>query len=103
MEASDRELTVDLRKRFAGLFILNPATPGSVTNLDALELIEDGTADMIAFASLFLANPDLPARRPPEARSIAPTGLPSTAATSTATPTTPALVHNRGQSLSHHD
>ena len=62
MEASDRELTVDLRKRFAGLFILNPATPGSLTSLDALELIEDGTADMIAFASLFLANPDLPAR-----------------------------------------
>ena len=62
MEASDRELTVALRKRFAGLFILNPATPGSLTNLDALELIEDGTADMIAFASLFLANPDLPAR-----------------------------------------
>ena len=50
MEASDRELTVDLRKRFAGLFILNPATPSLVTNLDALELIEDGTADMIAFA-----------------------------------------------------
>jgi len=62
MEASDRELTVDLRERFAGLFILNPATPGSLTSLDALELIEDGTADMIAFASLFLANPDLPAR-----------------------------------------
>ena len=62
METSDRELTVELRRRFGGSFILNPATPGAVTNIDALALVEDGTADMISFASLFLANPDLPAR-----------------------------------------
>jgi len=33
-----------------------------VTNIGELALVEDGTADMISFASLFLANPDLPAR-----------------------------------------
>ncbi len=62
METSDRELSVELRRRFGGTFILNPATPGAVTNVDALALVEDGTADMISYASLFLANPDLPAR-----------------------------------------
>ena len=62
METSDRELTVELRRRFGGSLILNPATPGAVTNFDALTLVEDGTADMISYASLFLANPDLPAR-----------------------------------------
>ena len=30
--------------------------------MTALKLIEDGTADAIAFGALFLANPDLPAR-----------------------------------------
>lgn len=62
METADRELTVDLRTRFGGTFILNPATPGAVTHLDELALIEDGTADMISFGGLYLANPDLPAR-----------------------------------------
>jgi len=60
METTDRELTADLRRRFGGTFILNPATPGAVTSIDALALVEDGTADMISFASLFLAIPDLP-------------------------------------------
>jgi N-ethylmaleimide reductase len=62
MEATDRELTIDLRKRFDGIFILNPATPGAMTGPEELTLIEDGTADMIAFGALFLANPDLPRR-----------------------------------------
>lgn len=59
---ADRELTTDLRKRFSGTLILNPATPGGVTGPAELSLIEDGTADMISFGALFLANPDLPAR-----------------------------------------
>lgn len=62
LEATDRDLTVDLRKRFAGPFILNPATPGAITGPEALTLIEDGTADLISFGGLFLANPDLPQR-----------------------------------------
>ncbi|MFF0485483.1 alkene reductase [Streptomyces sp. NPDC004435] len=56
-----RELTLALRKRYSGTLILNPATEGP-TGPDALALIEDGTADLVAYGALFLANPDLPAR-----------------------------------------
>lgn len=59
---ADRSLTEDLRKRFSGVFILNPSTPNGVTGPDDLALVENGTADMIAFGVMFLANPDLPAR-----------------------------------------
>lgn len=62
METTDRELTMDLRRRFGGTFILNPATPDSVTGPDALALIADGTADIVSFGALFIANPDLPVR-----------------------------------------
>ncbi|MFK0176876.1 alkene reductase [Streptomyces xanthochromogenes] len=56
-----RELTLRLRKSFSGVFVLNAATEGP-TGPDALTLIEDGTADLISYGALFLANPDLPAR-----------------------------------------
>ncbi|AZM52545.1 alkene reductase [Streptomyces sp. WAC 01529] len=56
-----RELVTRLRQDFGGTFILNPQTEGP-TGQDALALVEDGTADIIAFGALFLANPDLPAR-----------------------------------------
>ena len=56
-----RELTLHLRKRFSGTFVLNPASEGP-TGPEALTLIEDGTADVLAYGALFLANPDLPAR-----------------------------------------
>ncbi|UUU34842.1 alkene reductase [Streptomyces sp. CA-210063] len=56
-----RELTQRLRKLFSGTLILNPATDGP-TGPDDLALVEDGTADIVAFGQLFLANPDLPAR-----------------------------------------
>ncbi|MEV5970643.1 alkene reductase [Streptomyces sp. NPDC051921] len=56
-----RELTHTLRKRFSGTLVLNPATDGP-TGPEALALIEDGTADILAYGALFLANPDLPAR-----------------------------------------
>lgn len=59
---TDRDLTVELRKRFSGSFILNPSTPDGFTGVDELALVEDGTADMVSFGALFLANPDLPAR-----------------------------------------
>ncbi|MFF7729308.1 alkene reductase [Streptomyces sp. NPDC008001] len=62
MEATGiRELTLDLRKRFPGTLILNPFTDGP-TGPDALGLVEDGTADVISYGTLFIANPDLPAR-----------------------------------------
>ncbi|MCX5383182.1 alkene reductase [Streptomyces sp. NBC_00083] len=56
-----RELTLRLRKAFSGVLILNAATEGP-TGPEALTLIEDGTADLISYGALFLANPDLPAR-----------------------------------------
>ncbi|MGC4943518.1 alkene reductase [Kribbella sp. DT2] len=62
VEGPDRELTHRLRKEWPGTFILNPRTPSGPTGPEALRLIEDGTADLIAFATLFLANPDLPVR-----------------------------------------
>ncbi|MFF4317883.1 alkene reductase [Streptomyces sp. NPDC001568] len=56
-----REATLALRKQFSGPLVLNPATEGP-TDHRALGLIEDGTADLLAFGALFLANPDLPDR-----------------------------------------
>ena len=61
-EGRDRELTRQLRALWPRIFILNPFTAPEVTGLRELQLIEDGTADMIAFGALFLANPDLPRR-----------------------------------------
>ncbi|MFF4280238.1 winged helix-turn-helix transcriptional regulator, partial [Streptomyces kronopolitis] len=62
MEGPDRDLTAHLRKAWSGTFILNPFTHPDPTGPDALRLIEDGSADMIAYGALFLANPDLPRR-----------------------------------------
>ncbi|MEU5532466.1 alkene reductase [Streptomyces sp. NPDC020362] len=62
LEGPDRDLTVRLRKAWPGTFVLNPFTHPDVTGPDALKLIEDGSADMIAYGALFLANPDLPRR-----------------------------------------
>lgn len=62
MEVADREFTNELRRRFGGTFILNPATPGTITGPGEIGLVEDGTADLVAFGAAFLANPDLPRR-----------------------------------------
>ena len=66
--ARDRALTVELRKQFGGAFLLNARTQGRPSGPEELALIEDGTADMLSYGALFLANPDLPrrlaARRP---------------------------------------
>ncbi|MEV0415451.1 alkene reductase [Streptomyces sp. NPDC050448] len=62
MEGPDRDLAARLRKAWPGTFVLNPFTYPEVTGPEALKLIEDGSADMIAYGALFLANPDLPAR-----------------------------------------
>ncbi|MFG2874647.1 alkene reductase [Streptomyces sp. NPDC048337] len=63
LEAADvRDLVLRLRKAWPGTFILNPFTGADPTGPEALALIEDGTADLIAYGALFLANPDLPAR-----------------------------------------
>ncbi|MEU8686228.1 alkene reductase [Streptomyces sp. NPDC048611] len=62
MEGPDRSLTARLRKAWPGTFVLNPFTYPDATGPDALALVEDGSADMVAYGALFLANPDLPAR-----------------------------------------
>ncbi|GAA3097324.1 alkene reductase [Streptomyces echinatus] len=62
LEGPDRDLTASLRKVWPGTFVLNPFTHPDVTGPDALKLIEDGSADMVAYGALFLANPDLPRR-----------------------------------------
>ncbi|MFI5610140.1 alkene reductase [Amycolatopsis sp. NPDC051903] len=61
-EGPYRDITQQIRKEFDGVLVLNPSTPGSTTDKESLELIEDGTADVITFGQLFLANPDLPRR-----------------------------------------
>ncbi|MGW7637868.1 oxidoreductase, partial [Streptomyces decoyicus] len=62
MEGPNRDLTPRLRKNWPGTFVLNPFTYPDATGPDALGLIEDGSADMVAYGALFLANPDLPRR-----------------------------------------
>ncbi|MEU6219181.1 alkene reductase [Streptomyces sp. NPDC047022] len=62
MEGPDRDLTARLRGTWPGSFVLNPFTYPETTGPDALKLIEDGSADMVAYGALFLANPDLPRR-----------------------------------------
>ncbi|MFI1336650.1 alkene reductase [Streptomyces sp. NPDC020845] len=57
-----RDLVLRLRKEWPGTFILNPFTGTDPTGPDELGLVEDGTADLIAYGALYLANPDLPAR-----------------------------------------
>ncbi|MBY8886068.1 alkene reductase [Streptomyces sp. PTM05] len=62
MEGPDRGLTARLRKAWSGTFVLNPFTYPDTTGPEALRLVEEGAADMVAYGALFLANPDLPVR-----------------------------------------
>lgn len=63
MEVSgQRPLTAQLRGLWSGTLVLNPDTRPNPTGPGDLALINDGTADLIAFGALFIANPDLPTR-----------------------------------------
>ena len=62
LESRDPEFTAVLRQAWSGVFMLNPATPGSHTGPEHLALIETGAADLVSFGRLFIANPDLPER-----------------------------------------
>lgn len=61
VEPEDAELLRAVRDAWTGTLILNPSTPGRWTGPQDLERLE-GDADLIAFGSLFIANPDLPER-----------------------------------------
>lgn len=61
-EGPDRALTLALRAKWHGNFLLNAFTTPQITGLDELALIEEGVADLLSFGALFLANPDLPHR-----------------------------------------
>jgi N-ethylmaleimide reductase len=62
LESRDPAFTGTLRQAWAGVFMLNPATPGSRTGPEQLPLIERGATDLLSFGQLFIANPDLPER-----------------------------------------
>lgn len=62
LETRDPEFTGVLRRAWNGVFVLNPATPGSHTGAEHLALIEQGATDLLSFGKLFMANPDLPDR-----------------------------------------
>ncbi|MFG2084908.1 MULTISPECIES: alkene reductase [unclassified Spirillospora] len=65
MELGDRATTRRIRAEWPGALILNPhPTPESFPSRPeyGLEALRDGVADAVAFAEMWLANPDLPAR-----------------------------------------
>ncbi|WP_433466504.1 alkene reductase [Spirillospora sp. CA-128828] len=65
MELGNRETTRRIRAGWPGTLILNPhPTPESFPSKPeyGVEALRDGVADAVAFAQLWLANPDLPAR-----------------------------------------
>jgi N-ethylmaleimide reductase len=61
-DVPDTALLARLRKHFTGTFILNPAAGDRPAGPEDLGLVEDGSADLLAFGRQFLANPDLPRR-----------------------------------------
>lgn len=63
VESGGRELTRALRAEWPGALVLNPAAGASAQAAAAgLAAVEDGDADLVSFAALYLANPDLPHR-----------------------------------------
>ncbi|TDD64256.1 alkene reductase [Actinomadura darangshiensis] len=65
MELGDRKTTLRIRAEWPGTLILNPhPTPQSFPARPeaGIEALREGVADAVAFAQLWLANPDLPAR-----------------------------------------
>jgi N-ethylmaleimide reductase len=63
-EVRDRPLTARLRRMWAGPLMLNPHPAGEdpVSPESAQQALDEGVADLISFASMYLANPDLPER-----------------------------------------
>ncbi|GIF02161.1 hypothetical protein [Paractinoplanes rishiriensis] len=61
MEGPNRELTHRLRALWPATLILNPFTYPEAAGPDALNLIEDGTADLVAYGQPLIPSPSAPA------------------------------------------
>jgi N-ethylmaleimide reductase len=59
VEAGDPALTPAIRSAWHGGLILNAATANPLDHPNRLDLIAGGTADLLSFGRLFIANPDL--------------------------------------------
>lgn len=59
IEAGAPELTPRIREAWSGVLMLNSAAPDIATHPDRLRLVDDKTTDLVSFARLFIANPDL--------------------------------------------
>lgn len=59
VDAGDPSLTPRIRARWSGALILNASAPDISTHPARLQLVDDGATDLVSFARLFIANPDL--------------------------------------------
>jgi N-ethylmaleimide reductase len=59
VEAGDPALTPVIRAEWSGALILNAATADPLDHPRRLDLVADGASDLVSFARLFIANPDL--------------------------------------------
>jgi N-ethylmaleimide reductase len=59
VDAGDPALTPRIREAWSGVLILNASAPDLSTHPDRLRLVDDGRTDLVSFARLFIANPDL--------------------------------------------
>ncbi len=65
MEFGGRDITKLIRREWPGVLILNPHATGeeaAVTPEAAEAVLAEGLCDAVSIGSLWLANPDLPAR-----------------------------------------
>ena len=62
VEAGDPALTPAIRAEWSGALILNAATPDPLDHPRRVDLVAEGASDLVSFARLFIANPDLVAR-----------------------------------------
>jgi N-ethylmaleimide reductase len=72
VDAGDPALTPRIRAAWTGALILNASAPDISTHPERLRLVDDGTADLVSFARLFIANPDLVERLAEGAELTAP-------------------------------
>ncbi|BDZ40180.1 alkene reductase [Microbacterium suwonense] len=72
VDAGDPGLTPRIREKWSSALILNASAPDISTHPERLRLVDDGAADLVSFARLFIANPDLVERLAAGAELAAP-------------------------------